>query len=265
MIVDAKERTAYTAAHYWDAMDFSDPAWLNDSIALEEAFVDWCGRLSTVPDSVSAQLCGTATKMAENGSRAMLLRFAGLAEYYFDSPNSPCRSEDCYMGVLRVLLASDSLDATEKMRPRMQLDMALRNRPGMSAADFAFRQADGSMRRLYDVEAAWTLLLFYDPDCPDCRRVERYIAGSAVFGRLMRAGRLQVVAVYPDEDLSAWRAQLDEMPAGWIVGHDSAQRINDDDLYVVRATPTLYLLDQKKRVVMKDARVEDIERCLFES
>ena len=48
-------------------------------------------------------------------------------------------------------------------------------------------------------------------------------------------------------------ALSDRLPAHWINGYDPAGIIRGENLYFVRAIPSIYLLDAEKRILMKDA------------
>ena len=56
----------------------------------------------------------------------------------------------------------------------------------------------------------------------------------------------------PDEDLGAWRAYRDRIPARWINAYDATQQLREKELYDLKAIPALYLLDCDKRVLVKD-------------
>lgn len=184
-------------------------------------------------------------------------------EQYLYDPNSPARNDERYIAVLRHIADSPHVGDIYKTRPKDQLEMALKNRPGDPAADFGYALADGTHESLYAVRAEYTLLVFYDPDCPGCREVTARMAAS----RLLRSWtavrrRLSVLAVYPGEDTALWRQRKGELPDDWIVCCDSPRRISSDRLYDLRAFPTLYLLDKAKRVVLKDATFEAVEEWL---
>ena len=261
LLTDAAGRLEDVAARFWTNFDFEDKTWIADTATLEQAFADWTGLLMELPTERAAQLTGEWIRKAE-GCPELQLRLADVAEFYFYHPNSPFRNEDWYIPVLEGLLASPKLGDDYKVRPAYQLEMARKNRPGMKANDFTYTLADGRTGRLSQVEGDYTLLLFYNPDCNDCRRVEQYIAHSKVLAPLIRSKRLAVLAVYPDADLPLWRTHLPEMPQGWITGYDDGQKITKEDIYYLPAIPTLYLLDKEKRVVLKDAPAEEIERRL---
>jgi len=260
-LADPGEQAAYVAEHYWDRFNFADTTWIADTAALEQAYANYLSLLPMLPAARASAVQRTLIDSAARSS-AMLDRFTEMSEHYLYDPNSPMRSEELYIPVLEALIALPGLDDVYKIRPRAQLAMALKNRPGMVAADFAYTKADGSVSRLSALRDDYTVLFFYNPDCPDCKRTKEYIASSEVFSSLQTSGKLAVLAVYTDEDLALWREHLPEMPRGWTVGYDRGRRISETELYDLRAIPTLYLLDARKRVILKDAPVERIEAWL---
>lgn len=262
-ILSEGEQLEFVAEHYWDSFDFADTTWCADTAALVNAFVPWAALLGRLPQERAAALSGDLIRRAET-EPAMLLCLSEAAERFFYEVNSPYRNEELYIPVLEALLASRTIDTIYQIRPRAQLDLAMKNRPGMRAADFVYTRGDGTTGRLYGLDAEYTLLLFYVPDCPNCAAVERYIVSSEVFTSLTDSERLKVLAVYPGGDPELWREHLSQMPADWIVGRDAQRVIDNSELYDIRATPSLYLLDREKMVVLKDARVERIEAWLYE-
>ena len=59
---------------------------------------------------------------------------------------------------------------------------------------------------------------------------------------------MQVVAVYIDNEVEAWKSA--SYPPAWLSVY--APEIDQQDLYNIKAQPTLYLLDEHKRVAVKD-------------
>ena len=76
---------------------------------------------------------------------------------------------------------------------------------------------------------------------------------------MVRDKQLVILAVYPDEDIVAWREHTADFPKEWLNGYDKDQMINQEELYDLRAIPSFYLLDKDKRVILKDVPVEQIE------
>ena len=66
----------------------------------------------------------------------------------------------------------------------------------------------------------------------------------------------------PDEELDEWRKHLNEFPKEWINGYDKKFAIKEQQLYDLKAIPTLYLLNKEKTVLLKDATAQAIEEYL---
>ena len=75
---------------------------------------------------------------------------------------------------------------------------------------------------------------------------------------MIEAGKLKVVNIYPDADLTEWYNYLSHYPEEWITGFDAEGVLNSDTIYYLRAIPSLYLLDADKRVILKDAPLERV-------
>lgn len=251
------ERASYLVAHYWDGFDFSDTTLISRPEITEQAFADFLDVLPHVSPDESVKALRRLMASA-SADRSMLMYFADLAEKYLYDPNSPLRNEEFYIPVLEYIVSSPDLAEVYKIRPRYRLELALKNRPGDVAADFAYTLPDGKGGRLSEVKSEYTVLFFNNPDCADCISTKAFIAGSALFGKLLAAKRLTVVAVYPDDDLSLWKKTT--YPPAWINGSNPA--LSGARLYDLKAMPTLYLLDRNKRVILKDAPVERIEEWL---
>jgi hypothetical protein len=71
--------------------------------------------------------------------------------------------------------------------------------------------------------------------------------------KMIAARKIAVLNIYIDEDLEAWRSYMPIYPENWYNGFDPDFVIRMDQLYNVRAIPSLYLLDKDKTVIMKDA------------
>ena len=85
-----------------------------------------------------------------------------------------------------------------------------------------------------------------------CREVKEALLSSPQLNELTERGKLKVLVLYPDKDLDAWREHLVDYPDAWINGYDANQNITKENLYDLRAIPSLYLLDSQKRVMAKD-------------
>ena len=79
------------------------------------------------------------------------------------------------------------------------------------------------------------------------------LKGEPKVAQMIAAGKLAVVNMYIDEDLQGWLDYMPVYPEEWYNGFDAELVIRNEELYSVRAIPSLYLLDEEKRVILKDA------------
>lgn len=78
------------------------------------------------------------------------------------------------------------------------------------------------------------------------------LKGSSIINSMEQQGRLALLSIYIDEDLSAWHQGLSDYPDDWVTGYNQDLSIRDALVYDVRAIPSLYLLDRNKAVIFKD-------------
>ncbi len=256
-----------------------------DSLSFEEAFGAYA-RLLTMADlkSVSEslkELFANLDSLALKGERKPLLQVMARAEHYFYDPNSPVLDEEIYLCALDGILAAKSLSQTDKMQYEYQHRICAMNRVGTPAADFQFRQLKGNSlpddqtlssgkmfapappagykdKTLYrDIKSEYTLLFFNNPDCSSCAEILDAITDSPLI-TLVQQGRMKVLAMYIDEDLIAWGKNRSKYPAEWIYAFDHNLVLRDNNIYGLRAIPSLYLLDKEKRVLLKDATVGQV-------
>ena len=69
---------------------------------------------------------------------------------------------------------------------------------------------------------------------------------------LINSGIMKVLNIYIDEDIQAWRSYMPVYPEQWYNGFDPDFALRGNELYNIRAIPSLYLLDKEKNVLMKD-------------
>lgn len=242
-LTGAEERAAWLAAHFWDAMDFKDHSRSLDSAFMEQSFVNF---LSVLPltGSVGAvdRAFGNMLDKAA-GDKAASEFLADVARRYMGDPNSPMRDEDLLIAFLERALTAGSLSESTRERMKFDLEKARMNRPGSVAPDFRYTSRTGKVTSLRGRHGA-TLLIFYDPDCPNCHDVIEDLAGAGL------PQDLSVLAINAEDDRDRWNETKDSMPRGWEVGMPLESL--DEDRYYLPVLPVIYLLDADGRIILKD-------------
>lgn len=246
------EQRDYLRAHYWDRFDFADTLFLRrvDTLQMVEAFARYVMVLSDRPADGAPM---DSLLRRASASRPMLDYFAFLADEVLHDPNSPLRNDEFYIPVLRAVLASPWYDEYERLKPEYDLHTASQNRLGQPANDFRYTLARGATGTLYGIEAEYVLLFINNPGCPMCKQIREQISASPMLGEMIERGRLKVLALYPDEDLGEWKEYRPQIPPTWINAYDDGCVVRERNLYNLEAIPSLYLLDSRKRVLVKDS------------
>lgn len=275
MITEPAQRAEWLAQHFWEPFTQPEKLYFCDSVTVNgvpaEKLEQQVGLFAsilqqiTIPAGQEAMKaafgCLEAFQKAQPEGNTFSQTSALISRYFYD-PNSPVRSEDLYLPFVSLLASSDLVSEEERGRYAWDARACALNQTGTPAADFTFVDTEGHRRTLYGIKAAYTLLIFGNPDCSACREIMEQMAASPDISALISSGRLKVADIYIDEDLDLWKAKKDTYPKEWINGYDPDFVIRTDRLYAVRALPSLYLLDEKKNVLMKDAPQEMILQAL---
>jgi hypothetical protein len=156
----------------------------------------------------------------------------------------------------------EGLTDVEKAKYEREARLCALNRIGTRASDFRFADRRGNITNLYDIKAELTLLFFSNPGCDACMNIINVLREDPVISSMVASGRLAVANIYIDEDIQAWRSYMPVYPEEWYNGFDPDMVLRNNEIYAVRAIPSLYLLDSEKRVIMKDAPEERLFRYL---
>lgn len=129
------------------------------------------------------------------------------------------------------------------------------------AQDFTMATRDGRTLRLSELAAdRWTLLMFYDPDCSDCRQELFAMRHASALRRAVSEERLRVVCVYAEQDETLWRDSCAELPEAWTV---AIARSDVHTSYDLSAMPLLLLLDRQRHVIGQAYELRDLPDLSF--
>ena len=276
MITEPMERMTWISQHFWDRFTATDSLYFCDSVTvngvkaldLEKQMGIFATLVEQVPlkDGVKAMDLFfdrlEAFQLAKPSGN-VLPETVALASRYFYDPNSPVRSEDLYLPFVSRLAASALIQEDYRQSYAWDAQMCALNRTGTPAADFVFIDTAGKRRTLYGIHAPRTLLIFGNPDCKACKELLEQMGEYPEVSAMIADGSLKVVDIYIDQEIDLWKERMASYPAQWINGYDPSFTIRENLVYNVRAVPSLYLLDAKKTVLLKDATPEKVLNALL--
>lgn len=168
------------------------------------------------------------------------------AERFFGNIDSPLHDDALLIPFLKAAIRLSPDGDPRKQRAELILEMAEKNRPGIKAANFSFETRDGVSTSLHALPSdRMTMLIFYDPDCHVCHDTFEQIKATEF------SVPLNIVAIDAEGDRMLWDASRSSLPEEWTIGF-ATDPVQDDDIYILQTSPTMYLLDRDKTVILKD-------------
>lgn len=252
LITRREARAAYAAEHFWDALT-ADTA--GGTGAMEQNLANFAVIAAQAP--AGAQMRGFAAMWSRTALTDSVLM--PIVESYLYDPESPVYSPDLMMAALA---AADSLQRLGAgCRESLLLKELQRNAPGTRAADVAYTDRHGRRHTLHESRVA-QLVVFYDPDCEHCAEEMSLLAASEELARAVAAGDVAVRAIYPGADERRWREHAAGLPGAWTVGMNASDPVGAQGAYDIRTTPSIYLLDDGGKVVLREARAATALACI---
>lgn len=217
-VEEPEARMAYMLEHFWQDYAFADSTAMNREVG-EQGMVDFLNLMQHA-DSVTAVQGARVLADSLVAHPSAMSFFEGLMAHYLDDSDSPLYSDVVYAQLLRAL--------PETPQRVWLLEQLAKNPVGSRAADILVTTSDGKRTRLYQIKAEQTLLIFYDPDCRRCQRLDAQLE--------------QEPSIVQNPRLCVVRKDMNELEGEYYVPH----------------TPALYLLDAEKRVVLKNTNIETL-------
>ena len=216
MYTDPIERAGFAAGHFWDRFTDTAKVYACDAAtvngvplpALESQMGLFASLLGELPADAGAKAVVRLYDRVDAFERKfpdsnVFEELGRLTKHYLYDPNSPVRNEDLYFFYVDRLGKSDLIDNGYRMGYEWDARMCSLNRVGTPATDFSFTDTRGRVRTLYSVKAEYTVLIFGNPGCQACQEIMTDMESTPEVSALIDSGRLQVVDVYIDQEISA--------------------------------------------------------------
>ncbi len=149
--------------------------------------------------------------------------------------------------------------------------MQMSNLIGVKAADLEMVDSIGKSMNLYNLNADYTMVIFWDPTCGHCKEEVPRI--DSIYRASWKAHGVKIYSVLSDnEKYKEWVNYVKEHNIGdWVNVYETKameKKVADESrasfrqLYDVIQTPTLFLLDKEKRIIGKKLGWEQLNDLL---
>lgn len=129
---------------------------------------------------------------------------------------------------------------------------------GRTAPNLIMQDANQQPRSLYNLKNKYTIVYFFDPDCGHCKVETPKLV--SFYNKNKQRFDLEVFAVSADTSMQKMRDYIKEMKMTWVTVNGPRTYVGSyHDLYDAQTTPTIYVLDEKKKIIGKKIGADRLE------
>jgi thiol-disulfide isomerase/thioredoxin len=262
----------YFKNHYWDGVNFWDDRIVRTPFF--EPRIDKYFEQLVYPssDSVIKEIdwmlgYGSAS---EEMQRFLLLKF--LNRYL----NQKYMWEDAvFVHLFEKYFSQKSYPWLSDQGKKLITDRAyslMANITGTPASDVSLADSSGKIKTLYGIQAPYTVLVIWDPNCGHCKEVLPRI--DSFYRAKWKAIGVQIYGLAKETDAkkSDWNSFISEQKLrDWThvyYSKDEDKKRTDagipgySQLFDVQSFPTLYLLDKDKRIIAKKLTEQQVDEII---
>ncbi len=263
--VDSSFQFRYYRDHYFDNFDLADDALIRmpkpfykDKVKdyLEKLFVPQ-------PDTITQAINKLAAKAKKNPEAYKYLISTCL--FLYQTPEI-MGLDEVFVNLYNRYFATGEMDYWANAQLKKSLkdyaDKVSRAMIGRTAPNLIMQDQNRKPKSMYDIKKKYTILYFFDPDCGHCRQESPKLVDF--YNKNKSRYDLEVFAVSADTSIQKLKDYIKEMKMTWITVDGPRSYITEHyrNLYFSETTPTLYILDEKKKVIARKLPVEKLDDFL---
>lgn len=253
-------RYNYNVNHYFDNIDFTDPRLLRTPFVEQRLNEYFEKNIIQNFDSISNAAIRLVEKSRINKDYfkyfvvtctnyfltskivGMDAVFVSLAEKYYQSGEATWADTSIMKNINKYV---------NQYKPNLL---------GKIAHDLKLETPTGEFVSLHQVNAKYTVLVFYETTCGHCKK--EIPAMHELYAKWKQLG-VEVYAVNMLVDEKEWKEFIEKNSMDdWINVFDRYQQSGFRRYYGVTSTPFVYLLDEKKTILAKKISLEDLDKFI---
>ncbi len=245
--------------HYWDNTDFKNESLLNN-LFWQVSFDNYFGRfVKPQPDSMIAAIDELLAKTPKNGA---FYRFIVLRITQFFEQNEAPGADRIFVHMVDHYQKKQEtpwLDKATLDRLGYKADTHRPNLTGSLAVNFTLPDETGKPIELYEIQAPFTLLIFYSPLCSHCMDIMPNIYQTYLD---YESKGLAAIALNTDQQKAYWKKFVGQQNWRWFDLDDATKMEQLEQQYAAFNLPVFYLLDKDKKILVKKLKPNELGAIL---
>jgi peroxiredoxin len=258
--IDSTWQFRYYRAHYFDNFDLADDALIRLSKPVyQEKVKDYLDRLFIQdPDTITREVVRLAAKTKRNQEAYKYFVWTCMTHY---SQHKIMGLDEVYVNIYDKFVVTGEmdfwLDPGMKQSIKDYVEKVRLSLVGNTAPNLIMQDKDLKAKSMYDIKNKYTVLYFFNPDCGHCKEetpklVELYNKNKSKFD-------FEVYAVSTDTSMVKMRAFIKDFKMPWITVNGPRTYVGHwSKLYYAETTPTMYVIDAKRKIIAKKLPVEQL-------
>lgn len=257
-VIDSSFRYRYYKEHYFDNIDFSEAGLLRTPVFKPRLDRFFKKVVPPIPDSIIPEV-NKVIKLSQQNDDVFRYVTSHLLNY-FETAKIMGMDEVFVSIAKNWYLSGEAFWAdstlTDKIHERVMKISP--NLIGQVAPDLQKMPTyDRQYASLHLVDAEYTVLVFYEPNCGHCKTVVPKL--HQIYEDTLQDENVEVFAVYTQVKPEEWKEFIEEKDLyDFINVWDPYNRTGFRDLYDIYSTPVIYVLDSEKKIMAKRIDVDYI-------
>jgi thiol-disulfide isomerase/thioredoxin len=289
VITDSNYVYNYYIAHYWDGVNFKDPRIINAPVYHNklEKFFSKEGGILQIPDTITkyASWMLNQMDMVDQENKVFQYTLSHIVNKYANMQIMGMDRVYWYLGAnyycapntKAYWMTPENLDDFCEKVNKVGRTLIGNFAPMLILTD----TTEQNWINMYKVEAEYTVLYFWDPNCGHCKKTTPKL--QTLYEEKFKKRGIEVFAVAKatGDDFVAWKKFIRDNKLSFInVGltksvYDQAMKdprpllqkttlesLNYSDTYDVYSTPRIFVLDKDKKIKFKQIGVEQLEEIM---
>jgi peroxiredoxin len=260
--IDSTFQLKWYREHFFDNMDLADDAFLQMPKPIyKEKINEYLDKLwAQQPDSITKAVVKIVDKAKKNQETYKIAVWTCLSKY--QQPEI-MGLDEVYVNLYDKYFASGEMKfwVNDKLNKNLKehADRLRKSLVGKTAPNLIMQDSNLKPRSMYDIKNKYTILFIFDPDCGHCKTETPKLV--SFYNK--KKFDVEVYAVSADTSMLNMRKYIKEMNMKWITVNGPRTYVGPyQNLYDANTTPSLYVIDAKKKIIGKKIPADKLEEFL---
>lgn len=253
-------------AHFFDNIDIADPCLLRSPVLHPKIDQYITKVVPQHPDSINIALDDIIDKIKDSPEVYKFYLIHFLNSY---AKSTFVGMDACYVHIATKYYCSGGASWVKKEDLDKICDNAHRLEPiliGKIAPNITVKDRNNQPMSLWDVDADYTVLFFWAPDCSHCKKAAPFMVEFAEHFKDRGVKVFAVCTAVTDKGPDCWKGVEEKGFSDFLFlnTYDPYIQSHYKTLYDVQSTPQIFILDRKHEILMKRIGAEQLIKVMEE-